>query len=305
MLVIPAKAGIQCRAAFGKVQVTALPHWREWWTHEAVDVSFLSGELIIALLTLSTLEIVLGVDNLVFISIAVGRLPKMQRPRARRIGLVLACGTRIALLVTLAHLARLDDTHMKLFTAFGKIISVRDLIMIGGGLFLLVKGAMEIWDAIFSEPEEVQGETSAASFWWVIAQIALIDIVFSLDSVITAVGMVRNIPVMVAAIILAVAVMLFASNPVGDFIDRNPTIRMLALAFIVVVGLMLIGEGVDIQIPRAYLYFGMGFSAVVESLNLIAWRQRKIRKARRKAAAVDRTPSQPSQADLIGPPESM
>ncbi len=192
-------------------------------------MNFFSVELLIALLTLSTLEIVLGVDNLVFISIAVGRLPKTQRPRARRVGLALACVTRIALLVTLAHLARLDDTHLKLFTAFGKIISVRDLIMIGGGLFLLVKGAMEIWDAIFSEPEEAQGEASASSFWWVIAQIALIDIVFSLDSVITAVGMVRNIPVMVAAIILAVAVMLFASNPVGDFIDRNPTIRMLAL----------------------------------------------------------------------------
>ena len=268
-------------------------------------MNFFSVELLIALLTLSTLEIVLGVDNLVFISIAVGRLPKTQRPRARRVGLALACITRIGLLVTLAHLARLDDTHMKLFSAFGKIISVRDLIMIGGGLFLLVKGAMEIWDSIFSEPEEAQGESSAASFWWVIAQIALIDIVFSLDSVITAVGMVRNIPVMVAAIILAVAVMLFASNPVGDFIDRNPTIRMLALCFILLVGVMLVCEGIDVQIPRAYIYFGMGFSAVVEVLNIIAKRQRKKRKARRRAMSDDMTPSQPSQADLVGPPESM
>ncbi len=268
-------------------------------------MSFLSAELLIALLTLSTLEIVLGVDNLVFISIAVGRLPKTQRPRARRIGLVLACGTRILLLITLAHLARLDDTHMKLFTVGGKIISVRDLIMIGGGLFLLVKGAMEIWDAIFSEPEQAPGKVDAATFVWVIAQIALIDIVFSLDSVITAVGMVRNIPVMVAAIILAVAVMLFASNPVGDFIDRNPPIRMLALAFIMLVGVMLVCEGVDITIPRAYIYFGMGFSAVVETLNLIARRERKKRKARRRALAADAVPSQPSQADLIGPPESM
>jgi predicted tellurium resistance membrane protein TerC len=235
-------------------------------------VNFFSVELLIALLTLSTLEIVLGVDNLVFISIAVGRLPKTQRPRARRVGLALACGTRIAL--------------------------------IGGGLFLLVKGAMEIWDAIFSEPEEVQGEASASSFWWVIAQIALIDIVFSLDSVITAVGMVRSIPVMVAAIILAVAVMLFASNPVGDFIDRNPTIRMLALCFILLVGVMLIGEGIDVPIPRAYIYFGMGFSAVVESLNLFAKRQRRKRKARRKALAYG-APSQPSQTDLVGPPETM
>ncbi len=259
-------------------------------------MNFLSAELLIALLTLSTLEIVLGVDNLVFISIAVGRLPKTQRSRGRKLGLILACGTRILLLIALANFARLDDQHMKLFTAFGKIISVRDLIMIGGGLFLLVKGAMEIWDAIFSEPEEVHGETSAASFVWVIAQIALIDIVFSLDSVITAVGMVRNIPVMVAAIVLAVAVMLFASNPVGEFIDRNPSIRMLALAFIMLVGVMLVGEGVDVQIPRAYLYFGMGFSAVVESLNLIAKRQRKKRKARRKALLQDQ---------LSGPPDML
>ena len=259
-------------------------------------MNFFSAEILIALLTLSTLEIVLGVDNLVFISIAVGRLPKARRSNARRIGLVLACGTRILLLLALAHLARLDDTRMKLFTLFGQIISVRDLIMIGGGLFLLVKGAMEIWDAIFTEPEDAQTETSASTFAWVIAQIALIDIVFSLDSVITAVGMVRNIPVMVAAIILAVAVMLFASDPVGDFIDRNPTIRMLALAFIIIVGVMLIGEGIDVNIPRKYLYFAMAFSAVVESLNLAAKRQRKRRKARRKALM---------QSTLNGPPDSL
>ncbi|MEP6482928.1 MAG: TerC family protein [Rudaea sp.] len=259
-------------------------------------MSFFSGEILIALLTLSTLEIVLGVDNLIFISIAVGRLAKSQRSRARRIGLVLACGTRILLLLALAHLARLDDTHLRLFTIFGKVISVRDLIMIGGGLFLLVKGAMEIWDSIFSEPEEVHGSTGAASFAWVIAQIALIDIVFSLDSVITAVGMVRNIPVMVAAIVLAVGVMLFASDPVGDFIDRNPTIRMLALAFIMLVGVMLVGEGIDVPISRGYLYFGMGFSAVVETLNLLAKRQRKLRKARRKALM---------QSQLNGPPDTL
>ena len=259
-------------------------------------MNFFSAEILIALLTLSTLEIVLGVDNLVFISIAVGRLPKASRSNARRIGLVLACGTRILLLLALAHLARLDDTRMKLFTLFGQIISVRDLIMIGGGLFLLVKGAMEIWDAIFTEPEEEQTEASASTFAWVIAQIALIDIVFSLDSVITAVGMVRNIPVMVAAIILAVGVMLFASDPVGDFIDRNPTIRMLALAFIIIVGVMLIGEGIDVNIPRKYLYFAMAFSAVVETLNLAAKRQRKLRKARRKALM---------QSQLNGPPDSL
>ncbi|MDR3389458.1 MAG: TerC family protein [Rudaea sp.] len=236
----------------------------------------------IALFTLSTLEIVLGVDNLVFISIAVGRLPLAQHSRARRIGLALACLTRIALLLVLAHLARLDDTHARLFMLFGQIISVRDLIMIGGGIFLLVKGAMEIHDAIYSEPEPPPTSASAASFIFVIAQIALIDIVFSLDSVITAVGMVRNIPVMVAAIVLAVAVMLFASNPVGDFIDRNPTIRMLALAFIMLVGVALIGEGFDIHIGRGYIYFAMAFSVMVEGLNLLAKRQRRLRRRQRE-----------------------
>jgi predicted tellurium resistance membrane protein TerC len=235
----------------------------------------------IALFTLSTLEIVLGVDNLVFISIAVGRLPLEQHSRARRIGLAMACLTRIALLLVLAHLALLDDTHARLFAMFGQIISVRDLIMIGGGIFLLVKGAMEIHDAIYSEPQVPPTKNSTSSFIFVIAQIALIDIVFSLDSVITAVGMVRNIPVMVAAIVLAVAVMLFASNPVGEFIDRHPTIRMLALAFIMLVGVALIGEGLDIHISRGYIYFAMAFSAVVEILNLLAKRQRRKRKRER------------------------
>lgn len=242
----------------------------------------LTGELIIALLTLSTLEIVLGVDNLVFISIAVGRLPPDKRPSARKIGLILACATRIMLLLVLAHMARLDDTHLKLFTVFGQIISARDLIMIGGGVFLLVKGTMEIHDAIYSVGESASPNATAASFAWVIAQIAVIDIVFSLDSVITAVGMVRNIPVMIAAIVLAVLVMLFASNPVGEFIDRNPTIRMLALAFIMLIGVVLVGEGFDIHIPRGYIYFAMAFSAVVETLNLLAKRQRRLHKRQRE-----------------------
>ena len=239
-------------------------------------------QLWIALLTLSTLEIVLGVDNLVFISIAVGRLPPEQRPRARRIGLAFACVTRIMLLLVLAHFARMDDTHMRLFAIFGQTISVRDLIMIGGGVFLLVKGTMEIHDAIYNEPQPPAANSGTSTFLWVIAQIALIDIVFSLDSVITAVGMVRNIPVMVAAIVLAVLVMVFASNPVGEFIDRNPTIRMLALAFIMLVGVVLIGEGIDMHIQRGYIYFAMGFSALVEVLNLAAKRERKRRKRERE-----------------------
>jgi predicted tellurium resistance membrane protein TerC len=245
-----------------------------------------SLELLIALLTLSTLEIVLGVDNLVFISLAVGRLPHEVRPKARRFGLALACVTRIALLVVLAKMARLDDTHLRLFEAWGKVISLRDVIMIGGGVFLLIKGAMEIVDAIFNEPQEPDADSTAAKFLLVIVQIAIIDIVFSLDSVITAVGMVRNIPVMVAAIVLAVLVMIFASNPVGEFIDRNPTIRMLALAFIMMIGVVLIAEGVDVHIPRGYIYFAMAFSAVVEALNLRAKRE-KARRYRRRAADQD------------------
>ena len=248
-----------------------------------------NAELLIALLTLSTLEIVLGADNLVFISIAVGRLPAQMRPRARKFGLALACVTRCALLFVLAKMARLDDTHLHLFTAMGKVISLRDLIMIGGGIFLLVKGAMEIHDAIYNEAQPSPASASAASFFFVIAQIALIDIVFSLDSVITAVGMVRSIPVMVAAIVLAVIVMLFASDPVGNFIDRNPTIRMLALAFIMLIGVVLIGEGIDVHIPRGYIYFGMAFSGAVELLNLKAKRE-KTRRYRRRAEDSARAP---------------
>jgi predicted tellurium resistance membrane protein TerC len=255
----------------------------------------LSGQLLIALLTLTTLEIVLGVDNLVFISIAVGRLPHERRSAGRRWGLVFACFTRIALLIGLAHLARMDDAHSHLFSLFGEIISLRDLIMIGGGVFLLVKGAMEIHDAIKGGNADPAANSTPAGFVWVVLQIAIIDIVFSLDSVITAVGMVRSIPVMVAAIVLAVLVMLFASNPVGEFIDRNPTIRMLALAFILLVGVMLIGEGLDVRIPRAYLYFAMGFSAAVETLNLLAQREKRKRYKRRAEDQVRRGDPGPLQ----------
>ena len=230
-----------------------------------------STEIWMALVTLTTLEIVLGVDNLVFISIAVSRLPPDRRPWARKFGLALACLTRIALLVSLAFLARMQHD---LFTLFGNAISVRDLVLIGGGLFLLVKGTMEIHDAMEGEgPEEDIDTRPSAVFGYVIAQIAIIDIVFSLDSVITAVGMVDHIPVMVAAIIIAVAVMIFASNPIGDFIDRHPTIKMLALSFLILVGVALIADGLDFHVPRAYLYFAMAFSAGVEALNMVARRR--------------------------------
>jgi len=227
-----------------------------------------SSEIWIALFTLATLEIVLGVDNLVFISIAVSRLPPERRPAARRFGLMLACVTRILLLTSLAPLARMQSN---LFFLFGQNFSVRDLVLIGGGLFLLVKGTMEIHDAVEGRGEDEDIDTRpSAVFGYVIAQIAIIDIVFSLDSVITAIGMVNHIGVMIAAIMVAVAVMIFASNIIGDFIDRHPTIKMLALAFIILVGVALIADGFEIHIERKLLYFAMAFSAAVESLNILA-----------------------------------
>lgn len=233
----------------------------------------------IALLTLSTLEIVLGVDNLVFISIAVSRLAPERRSRARRIGLAFACVTRILLLLSLAHLAGMDDRTSSLFHLFDQVISIRDLVLIGGGIFLVVKGVMEIADALGDEAHETSGR-APASFALVIAQIALIDIVFSLDSVITAVGMVNILPVMVAAIILAVLVMIFVADPIGAFIDSHPTIKMLALAFIILVGVALVCDGLGVHVSRGYIYFAMGFSAAVESLNLWAERRRRQRHER-------------------------
>ncbi|MGY3265712.1 TerC family protein [Lysobacter sp. HA35] len=229
----------------------------------------------ITLITLSTIEIVLGIDNLVFISIAVSRLPPVARDRARRIGIAVACITRIALLLTLAWLAGLTDP---LFEVLGRGISIRDLVLIVGGVFLLVKGSGEIRDLIVGEGDEADVHSKpAASFGLVIAQIAVIDIVFSLDSVIAAVGMANQRIVMVAAILLAVAVMLLASKPFGRFIDANPSIKMLALAFIVLVGAYLILEGIGLHIPKGYIYGSMAFSGLVEGLNLTMRRRAQAR----------------------------
>jgi predicted tellurium resistance membrane protein TerC len=235
-----------------------------------------SSEIWVALFTLATLEIVLGIDNLVFISIAVSRLPPDRRPAARRFGLALACLTRIMLLLSLTLLSRMQ---VNLFSLLGQNFSVRDLVLIGGGLFLLVKGTMEIHDSVEGRGDDEDIDTRpSAVFAYVILQIAVIDIVFSLDSVITAIGMVNHIGVMIAAIMVAVAVMMFASNIIGDFIDRHPTIKMLALAFIILVGVALIADGFEIHIERKLLYFAMAFSAGVESLNILAkQRQRRHR----------------------------
>ena len=225
----------------------------------------------LTLFTLSAIEIVLGIDNLVFISIAVSKLPHDKREKGRKFGIAVACITRIGLLLTLAWLAGLTSD---LFSLFGQGISVRDLVLILGGVFLVVKGVMEIRDLVAGEDESEDIHTKPlASFGMVIAQIAIIDIVFSLDSVIAAVGMANHTTIMVGAILLAVGVMLLAATPLGHFIERNPTIKMLALAFIVLVGLYLVLDGFEMHIPKGYLYGAMGFSALVEGLNL--WARRR------------------------------
>ena len=232
----------------------------------------------ITLFTLSAIEIVLGIDNLVFISIAVSKLPLHRREVARKFGIAVACVSRICLLLTLAWLAGL--TH-DLFQVFGQGVSMRDLVLIVGGGFLLVKGAMEIRDLVHGEPDSEDVHTRpAASFGMVIAQIAVIDIVFSLDSVIAAVGLADQRIIMVVAILLAVGVMLLAARPLGQFIDNNPTVKMLALAFIVLVGVYLIADGFEMHIPRGYIYGAMGFSALVECLNLWAKRREQERLGR-------------------------
>jgi len=221
----------------------------------------------IALFTLTALEIVLGVDNIIFITILVGRLPEAQRQRARVLGLGFAMFTRIALLLSLAWMMTLTAPLFQL-PVLGKLISGRDLILIGGGLFLLWKSVHEIHNSLEGEEGAAGAGAAVASFGSVIAQIAIIDIVFSLDSVITAVGMVDQVSIMIIAIVVAVGVMLFAAGPIGEFVDRHPTIKMLALSFLILVGVALIGEGWDLHIPKGYIYFAMAFSVAVEMLNI-------------------------------------
>jgi predicted tellurium resistance membrane protein TerC len=220
----------------------------------------------IALATLTALEIVLGIDNIIFISILVSRVPEDRRDLARRLGLGLAMATRIALLLSLAWIMRLREP---LFTIY-QDISGRDLILIGGGLFLLWKSVHEIHNSLEGEEEgDAAAVGSAASgFAGVLVQIAIIDIVFSLDSVITAVGLADDVAVMVIAIMLSVAVMMFAARPIGEYVERHPTIKMLALAFLVLVGVTLIAEGFETHVPKGYIYFAMAFSIAVEMLNI-------------------------------------
>ena len=218
----------------------------------------------IALLTLTALEIVLGVDNIIFISILVGKLPQRQQNKARVLGLGLAMLTRIALLLSIVWVMKLTAP---LFSAFSRQISARDIILIAGGLFLLWKSTIEIHDSLEGAAGEKTGRV-AAGFGAVLAQIAILDIVFSLDSVITAVGLASEVAVMIIAIVIAVTVMMFSAGAIGAFVDKHPTIKMLALSFLVLIGVTLIAEGFGRHVPRGYIYFAMAFSVAVELLNM-------------------------------------
>jgi predicted tellurium resistance membrane protein TerC len=220
----------------------------------------------VALATLAALEIVLGVDNIIFISILVGRLPEAQRARARTMGLLLAAGTRIGLLLSIAWVMSLTDPW---FTILDRDFSGRDVILLAGGLFLLWKSVHEIHGSLEGDQDEASTASAAAtSFFGVISQIAVIDIVFSLDSVITAVGLVDEVEIMIIAILLAVGVMLFAAGMVSRFVESHPTIKMLALSFLVLIGVALVAEGWGFHIPKGYIYFSMAFAIGVEMLNL-------------------------------------
>jgi predicted tellurium resistance membrane protein TerC len=226
--------------------------------------AFLTADGLIALATLTFLEVVLGVDTVIFISILVGKLPAAQQQRARTIGLGAAMGMRILLLLSLTWIMRLTQP---LFTLFNHGFSGRDLILISGGLFLLWKATVEIHDKLEGEEGHATAKV-APSFGAVIGQIMLLDIIFSLDSVITAVGMANEISIMITAVVVAVVIMMFSARPIGDFVMRHPTVKVLALSFLLMIGLALVSDGVGFHIPKGYIYFAMGFSIFVEMINL-------------------------------------
>jgi predicted tellurium resistance membrane protein TerC len=249
----------------------------------------LDPNLWIAFAMLTALEIVLGVDNIIFISILVGRLPAHQRDKARRLGLGFAMLSRLLLLFSLSWVMGLTAD---VFSVLGQGISGRDLVLLFGGLFLLWKASREIFVEVEAREEHGPGATDPAAikaagvrlFWGIIGQIAVIDIVFSLDSVITAVGMVDQLGVMVAAVVTSVAVMLFAAKPIGEFVDRHPSVKVLALAFLVMVGMALTAEAFDVHVPKGYIYAAMAFSLAVESLNIRARSKRRAAGAGASAA---------------------
>ncbi|HEY0820435.1 MAG TPA: TerC family protein [Rhizobacter sp.] len=245
----------------------------------------------IAFAMLTALEIVLGIDNIIFISILVGRLPAHQRDMARRLGLGFAMLSRLALLFSLSWVMSLTAD---LFTVAGEGISGRDIVLLLGGLFLLYKASHEIFVEVEAREQDGPPATDAATlksvggklFWGIIGQIAIIDIVFSLDSVITAVGMVDEIGVMVAAVVAAVGVMLVAAKPIGEFVERHPSVKVLALAFLVMVGMALTAEAFDVHVPKGYIYAAMAFSLAVEALNIRARNKRRAAVSHESSAGV-------------------
>lgn len=238
-----------------------------------------SPEIWMALATLTFLEIVLGIDNVVFIAVIADRLPPEQRAAARRLGLALALGMRIILLFSLVWIAHLEAP---LFTAFGHEVSWRDIILVGGGLFLLAKGTSEIHHTIEGE-EHGSASVAQQAFVSAVAQIAVIDAVFSLDSIITAIGMTDVLPVMITAVVIAIGVMLLAAKTVGEFIQRHPTTKMLALSFLLLIGVALVADGFGFHIPRGYIYFAIAFSLLVEVFNIL-YRRERAKAVSKKAA---------------------
>ncbi|MEE7455316.1 hypothetical protein MPAR168_15925 [Methylorubrum populi] len=233
-----------------------------------------------ALATLIVMEVVLGIDNLIFISILTNRLPEHQQSRARRIGIGLALVLRLALLGTVAWIVHLTEP---VFEILGKGFSWRDLILIAGGLFLLWKATKEIHHSVDPAPEEKAGQQAALNFGSAIAQILLLDLVFSVDSIITAVGMTDHVPIMVIAVVTAVTVMLIAADPLSRFIAANPTVVMLALGFLIMIGMTLLAEGFGAHVPKGYIYSAMAFSAGVEGLNMLARRRKRAKNSIGKA----------------------
>jgi predicted tellurium resistance membrane protein TerC len=235
-----------------------------------------------ALLTLTVLEVVLGIDNVVFISILVSRCEPKLAKRARQIGMALAFVFRVVMLFGLTWLMKLTAP---IFSLFGMGISWRDLILIGGGLFLIAKATHEIHNEVEARDGEGAPTAASQSFFLVVLQLIAVDLIFSLDSIITAIGMVRDIEIMIAAVCIAMAVMYLASGPVAGFIKEHPTTKMLALAFLVLIGMALVADGFEVHIPRGYVYFAMAFAAAVEAFNVVAGRNRKRARARAKSGA--------------------
>jgi predicted tellurium resistance membrane protein TerC len=245
----------------------------------------------LALVTLTALEIVLGIDNIVFISILAGKLPESQQDRARNIGLLLAMGMRILMLLAISWIIGLTDPW---FEIFGNELSGRDLILIVGGLFLLGKATFEIHEKLEGEDPHNQEAKAVVTFASVLTQIVLLDLVFSLDSVITAVGMADEIWVMIAAVVIAIGVMLLSAEAVSDFVNRHPTVKMLALSFLILIGFSLVAEGWELHIPKGYIYFAMGFSILVEALNL------RVRRKRVRAEPVELRPTYVKELQASG-----